>query len=175
LVKFDGSCEIFIQIKTNFFLDTDSTQKAFQFSYTENIPEETIIHPQQTLSPEEQKQHKVPGQERITIVEDIPFPRTDHLHSPTSTIITKRNPFRPWIECTKNSCVYHWIHKQVKDPDNRYAFQMGVAFTMAAILVIVEPVSNIFPNVFWVGKRTFFFHVWKTSKQASKYLKKESF
>lgn len=93
----------------------------------------------------------MPGQERITIVEDVPLPRGgDHVHSPTTSSTNKRR--YPWIGRIKDSRLYHWIHKQVMNQDNRYAFQMAVAFSMAALLVIIDPLSNILPNVFWVGK-----------------------
>lgn len=51
-----------------------------------------------------------------------------------------------------NSKVVDWIKKQCRDTDNRYALQMSVAFTIAAVLVMLDPVSSVFPNTFWIGK-----------------------
>ncbi|KAI7890866.1 aluminum activated malate transporter-domain-containing protein [Mucor mucedo] len=91
---------------------------------------------------------KIPGQERITIVEDVPFPRSEY-GPPSPVSITKKT--HPWVENLRQSTFYTWIHKQAISPDNRYAFQMATAFTIAALLVVIDPISEIFPNVFWVG------------------------
>lgn len=135
---------------------TNSAQKAFQFNYTEKIPEVIPIHPQ--------KVQKIPGQERITIVEDVPFPRSEY-GPPSPVSITKKT--HPWVESIRKSIIYAWIHKQSTSPDNRYAFQMATAFTIAALLVVIDPISDIFPNVFWVGKkgRIFFYIFFYTTKQ----------
>ncbi|GAA5803468.1 aluminum activated malate transporter-domain-containing protein [Helicostylum pulchrum] len=117
----------------------DSAQKAFQFEYTEKIPTNAAIPPLQ----------KVPGQERITIVEDVPFPRSEY--GPTSPASISKKNIHPWVENLKSSALYTWIHEQAISPTNRYAFQMSTAFTIAALLVIINPISQIFPNVFWVG------------------------
>ncbi|KAK4512775.1 uncharacterized protein ATC70_003481 [Mucor velutinosus] len=129
----------------------DSNQKAFQFSFIEKF-----VHPHQKNGPQQQQeQHqqtiKVPGQERITIVEDAPFHRSDDHHQQQQQQQQNTNTSHPWIARIKKSKIFRWILKQCTATDNRYAFQMGVAFTLAALLVIIGPVSDIFPNVFWVG------------------------
>ncbi|CEP11152.1 hypothetical protein [Parasitella parasitica] len=131
----------------------DSNQKAFKFNYTEKISD-LLAHPQQGNQPQQQQeQHqstKVPGQERITIVEDVPFHRNDDYQQQHTSTNTEKNS-HPWIVNLKEAKIYKWISKQCTATDNRYAFQMGVAFTLAALLVIIGPASQIFPNAFWVG------------------------
>ncbi|CAO0801494.1 unnamed protein product [Mucor circinelloides] len=131
----------------------DSNQKAFQFNYTEKF-----VHPHQENEAQQQRQQeqqqttKVPGQERITIVEDVPFHRTDdYQQQQQQNTNNSERKNHPWIVRIKKSKIFKWILKQCTATDNRYAFQMGVAFTLAALLVIIGPVSDIFPNVFWVG------------------------
>lgn len=90
---------------------------------------------------------KLPSQERITIVDDIIFSR-ENMSQPACN---KKSPCI-WAGCIKNSQTFVWMRKQCISAENRYAFQMSVGFTLAALLVIIEPVSHIFPNPFWVGK-----------------------
>lgn len=116
-----------------------------------------LVHPSQGNQPQQQReQHrstKVPGQERITIVEDIPFPRNDdHQQQNANNNDNVGRDSHPWIVRIKKAKIYRWILKQCIAVDNRYAFQMGVAFTLAALLVMIGPIYDIFPNVFWVGK-----------------------
>lgn len=47
---------------------------------------------------------------------------------------------------------WSWIQKQSSNNDNRYALQVGIAFLVASMAVIVEPISNLAPNAFWVGE-----------------------
>lgn len=44
-----------------------------------------------------------------------------------------------------------FIYKQATATDNRYALQVSIAFLVAAMAVIIQPVSNLAPNAFWVG------------------------
>ncbi|KAI8140796.1 aluminum activated malate transporter-domain-containing protein [Fennellomyces sp. T-0311] len=46
---------------------------------------------------------------------------------------------------------WRWIQKQIACNDNRYALQMGTAFLVATLFVVVRPISNFAPNAFWVG------------------------
>jgi hypothetical protein len=107
------------------------------------------MHPQQQTKSEQTNSVKVPGQERITIVEDITFSR-DNLHQTMRD--DKLSSRHPWLDCIKNLRIFVWIQKQCISAENRYALQMSVAFTLASLFVIVGPVSDIFPNAFWVGK-----------------------
>ncbi|PHZ12565.1 uncharacterized protein RHIMIDRAFT_282546 [Rhizopus microsporus ATCC 52813] len=50
-----------------------------------------------------------------------------------------------------NTILFQWLHRQYKDNNNRYAFQMAVAFTIAALFVVIDPVSKVFHNPFWMG------------------------
>ncbi|KAI9271900.1 aluminum activated malate transporter-domain-containing protein [Phascolomyces articulosus] len=43
------------------------------------------------------------------------------------------------------------FQQQLACNDNRYALQMGVAFLLATLFVVVEPISKFAPNAFWVG------------------------
>ncbi|KAI7856743.1 aluminum activated malate transporter-domain-containing protein [Circinella umbellata] len=43
------------------------------------------------------------------------------------------------------------IQRQIVCNDNRYALQMGVAFLIATLFVVVEPITKFAPNAFWVG------------------------
>ena len=43
------------------------------------------------------------------------------------------------------------IQRQIECNDNRYALQMGVAFLVATLFVVVEPITKFTPNAFWVG------------------------
>ncbi|KAI8639520.1 aluminum activated malate transporter-domain-containing protein [Parasitella parasitica] len=113
-----------------------------------------LVHPQQGNQPQQhQEQHqstKVPGQERITIVEDVLLHRNDDHHQQQTSTDTEKNS-HPWVVSFKEAKICKWVQRQCTAMDNRYAFQMGVAFTLAALLVIIGPVSQIFPNAFWVG------------------------
>lgn len=149
---------IYLYTETNIYasIALDSNQKAFQYNYNEKISD-LLVHPSQGNQPQQQReQHrstKVPGQERITIVEDIPFPRNDdHQQQNTNNNDNVGRDSHPWIVRIKKAKLYRWILKQCIAVDNRYAFQMGVAFTLAALLVMIGPIYDIFPNVFWVGK-----------------------
>lgn len=128
----------------------DSTQKAFQFRYTnDKVPEDTVVHPQQPHT-------KVFGQERITIVEDVLNPRSEYcntVHSPT--IEKKKRWSFPFIKKITKKKWYMWMKKLCESQKYRYAFQSSIGFTIAALFVVVDPISEIFPNAFWVG--TLFF------------------
>lgn len=147
------------------YILADSTQKALQFTYTSvKIPEEVLVHPQEPLQKQQQQQQKqqqqfikVPGQERITIVEDdVPFrPRSEYGFITSPHIQggeEERKKRHPLIERMTQSRIYNWIKTQCQSNNNRYALQMAIAFTVASLFVIVDPISNIFPNAFWVGK-----------------------
>ncbi|KAG2225302.1 hypothetical protein INT45_005546 [Circinella minor] len=43
------------------------------------------------------------------------------------------------------------IQRQIVCDDNRYALQMGVAFLVATLFVVVEPITKFATNAFWVG------------------------
>jgi hypothetical protein len=148
----DYNKEVFVLISVYIELN----QKEFDFKYTDGTSDSPPLH-----SHQKDRTLKVPGQERITIVEDITISR-DNIHQTTRSA----KPCYPWIEAIKHSRVFIWIQAQCVSAENRYAFQMSVAFTLAALFVIVEPISNIFPNAFWVGK------IFSTSKKGGHFSNK---
>ncbi|KAI8376952.1 aluminum activated malate transporter-domain-containing protein [Blakeslea trispora] len=92
---------------------------------------------------------KLPNQEHITIIEHA---QLYYSGSEDSTKSIDEQPKKPSkLEKTKTSKVYRWIAKQCNAADNRYAFQMGIAFIAAAMFVIIPPLSDVFNNAFWIG------------------------
>lgn len=105
----------------------------FKVENTVHFPDS--IHPQDP--PIKEKTH-----ERITIVE-TPFPRTAPIPD---------DPPPHFCAPITNLAIFQWIYRQCTNTDNRYAFQVGIGFTIAALLVMITPASNVIPSVFWVGK-----------------------
>ncbi|RCI05203.1 hypothetical protein CU098_013114 [Rhizopus stolonifer] len=93
---------------------------------------------------------KVPGQERITIIEDVQYFRSAEEGSQQPSINAEKKS-HPRVEQIKDSKVYQWFVKQCNSADNRYAFQMSIGFIIAAIFVVVSPLSDVFANAFWIG------------------------
>ncbi|KAI8369138.1 aluminum activated malate transporter-domain-containing protein [Choanephora cucurbitarum] len=92
---------------------------------------------------------KIPSQEHITIIEDTRFFRSGSEDSKESIDEQPKKP--PRTNRIMTSGIYQWIVKQCNASDNRYAFQMGIAFIAASMFVIITPLSKIFNNAFWIG------------------------
>jgi hypothetical protein len=88
--------------------------------------------------------------DRITIIESplkkIDIQLNQEEQSTSSSIRPEKRQF------IKSTFIYRWIKKQCTDSDNRYAFQMAVAFIISTLFVVIDPISDVFPNTFWVGE-----------------------
>ncbi|KAI8993257.1 aluminum activated malate transporter-domain-containing protein [Pilobolus umbonatus] len=73
------------------------------------------------------------------------------MENSTSSMNSSVSRDHPILHSIRHSAVYRWTSRQYMDASNRYAFQMCVAFTISALFVIIDPVSDTFPNVFWIG------------------------
>lgn len=95
--------------------------------------------------------HEEHPKERITIIDNLPHSTRDD----TTVCSSDSNPKnkRPHLlRRLTQSALFQWLHDQFKNNNNRYAFQMAVAFTLSAIFVVVNPIANVFHSPFWMGK-----------------------
>lgn len=78
-----------------------------------------------------------------------------HTYIPLSTcrILTPCTTFTAWFK-EKMHSLCSWIQHQLACNDNRYAFQMGVAYIVATLFVVVPAISKVTPNSFWIGKKS---------------------
>ncbi|KAG0757412.1 hypothetical protein G6F57_002173 [Rhizopus arrhizus] len=90
--------------------------------------------------------------ERITIIDNLPH--SIHVRDDTTVCSSDSNSKkkRPHLlRRLTQSALFQWLHEQFKNNNNRYAFQMAVAFTLSAIFVVVDPIANVFHSPFWMG------------------------
>ncbi|KAI8890905.1 hypothetical protein K501DRAFT_305381 [Backusella circina FSU 941] len=105
-------------------------EKEFSFSYAE--------------------EHIITPPDRITIIAsplkkiDVQLNQEEQQSNNSSIKPSKRRFIR-------STFLYRWIKKQCTNADNRYAFQMAVAFIISTLFVVIDPISDVFPNTFWVG------------------------
>ncbi|RCH88898.1 hypothetical protein CU098_006224 [Rhizopus stolonifer] len=88
--------------------------------------------------------------ERITIIENLPhstYTRDDTTVCSSEKSAKKQRGFFKKIS---NSIIFQWLLIQYKNENNRYAFQVAVAFTLAAIFVVINPIAKAFHNPFWM-------------------------
>ncbi|KAI9256244.1 aluminum activated malate transporter-domain-containing protein [Sporodiniella umbellata] len=124
----------------------DENEKPSDYRRASNLPEFDISdlseHGKQNETCVRMEDHP---KERITIIENLPT-RDDTTLCSQSTQY-KHSPFQK----VKRSVVIRWLILQYRHDDNRYAFQVAVAFTLAAIFVVIDPIAKAFHNPFWMG------------------------